>query len=174
MRAALQSLPSPAVSAVTVQGGTASAEEEGPPPSSTDLGSESRNSNPGFVPAAQAPACLQAVMPWPRRCLSPLQHETTFLRWLFPNPCPRPGHAMASRSLAWVSRAAPELLQEQSPDPTNALAAVPGHCSRCAPRRAYAVRPFSACPVTQEACGKARNKTVARKTSWQSRACLNH
>lgn len=117
-------------------------------------------------PQRGRPACPETVMPWPGRCLSPLQHGTTFPCWLFPRSVPQTGPC--------DGLAAHKPLQEQSPDPTNALAAIPGHCSWCAPRCAYAVKPFSACPVTQEACGKARNITIARKTSWQSCACLNY
>lgn len=141
----------------------------------TDLGSESHNSKACFVPAAQAPAGL-ASPPRGSGAMAktiPVQGQPSH-GGTSPDPCPRSGHAMAPCSLVWISRAAHELLQEQSPDPTKALTAVAGLCSWCAPRRARTVRPSSACPVTQEACGKARNKTTARKTSWQSFSCLNH
>lgn len=139
------------------------------------LGSESHNSNPCFAPAAQAPVGLASQHRSSNATTKIMPVSLpTFLWWPFPRFLPGLAHAMASYSLAWTLGAADDLLQEQSLGPTKALATVPGHCSWCAPSRAHAVQPFSACPGTQEACGKARNKTVARTTSWQPCACLNH
>lgn len=118
-------------------------------------------------------ACLQAVMLWQTRCLCPLHHRTAFPWWplcrCVPQIRPCDGITLIGLDCMSSSWAAPRAESWSPCSGCSPRALLPG-----VPRHACTVQPCSAWPGTQEGCGKARNKTIARKTSWQSWTCPIH